>query len=812
MAAQYDPLGNYLGDWETEEERKKREEELANTPVATQEIKTYGDGTVERTTTEEYAPAIQPVAVRPVQQMPVAQPVARPVSPETFQRMIQVESGGRDFTPQGQPLTSPKGAMFSAQVMPATAANPGFGIRPAQAQTPEEFNRVGRELYQKLLEQYGGDEQKAAAAYNAGFGRVNQNLARNQGQLNVAELPKETQGYLQKVFRGVGNVVEGMIPSAQAGTLPQREAGAGRGTFGMPQVTPGPGVAVATGRGVQGTMEVPEQPISPEQLAAQPAPQAQPQPAAQPAANPLLAMQDDPIQMLAAVKDPATSEADKKWLGETLRDKYLMDINMTNAKDQTKTLVTKAVGGDRKAANTIAKELQNPEGSWIKMILLGFISPQLAGEEAIKLGFGNKWVQGNDENGNPAMIQVNAKGLPLKGYDKEGNELAPEQLVGYTTGAGAGKTKADVSTQDVERNGVAGRVITQHLPNGKTRTMVESGGKLFEYDTSWKPRSISAAAAKADYGLITDLKKKHGANVLDAEKDYVTLNGPFKSPEERQQFRQIYGYGEALPGAAGAPAGTPAVQTAPAAGAVTQPPAGQVAGPVAAPGAAAGGGEVRKVPQTVAPPAATQPSNLTRPLQEQKTAADAAKTKAKEEAEIAGKDIGTIRANQGRSEAGADYLITKVDELFADEKAFRDSVGIKGGGLLYGALKEPIAGTKEADWMARFKEVQGQSFLQAIENLRGMGALSNQEGENATKAIQRMSQSQSEDEFRKAAEDFQNIIRRGIDRNRIKLGQEPKYGTKPESEMAADRKETPMSPAEKARAELEERRRRKEKK
>ena len=34
MAAQYDPLGNYLGDWETEGERKKREEELANAPIS----------------------------------------------------------------------------------------------------------------------------------------------------------------------------------------------------------------------------------------------------------------------------------------------------------------------------------------------------------------------------------------------------------------------------------------------------------------------------------------------------------------------------------------------------------------------------------------------------------------------------------------------------------------------------------------------------------------------------------------------------------------------------------------------------------
>ena len=98
------------------------------------------------------------------------------------------------------------------------------------------------------------------------------------------------------------------------------------------------------------------------------------------------------------------------------------------------------------------------------------------------------------------------------------------------------------------------------------------------------------------------------------------------------------------------------------------------------------------------------------------------------------------------------------------------------------------------DWFARFKEVGGQSFLQAIENLRGMGALSNLEGESATKAIQRMSTSQSEKEFKTAAQEFNEIIQRGIDRNRVKLGQEPKYGTKPASEIAGESAKKSQAP------------------
>ena len=155
-------------------------------------------------------------------------------------------------------------------------------------------------------------------------------------------------------------------------------------------------------------------------------------------------------------------------------------------------------------------------------------------------------------------------------------------------------------------------------------------------------------------------------------------------------------------------------------------------------------------------------------------------------AEVAGKDIGTIRANQGKSEANADYLITKVDQLLT-HPGFEVSVGSQlGPSMGFGLFKEPVRGTDAAGWFARFKEVQGQSFLQAIEHLRGMGALSNLEGETATKAIQRMNVSMSEDEFKAAAKDFQEIIQRGIDRNRVKLGQEPKYGTKPASETATE--------------------------
>ena len=363
------------------------------------------------------APAIQQPRVRPVQQTAVAQPVA-PISPEDYNRMIQrQESGNRpNIGFHNQQLSSAYGpyGTTAAGWADARKVNPNLPQDITQA-TPEQLT-AGQNAYTqqnaKYLQAYGVEptQNNLAAAHFLGA----KGLADYLQTGAISPQAAAANGGEENVRRIVNARLGGQAaPASGAAQSP----GAGRG-FVNPQAA------------------VPEQPVSPEQLAAQPAvqPQPQPQPTAQPVTNPLLAMQDDPIQMIAKIKDPATNEADKKWLSEKLRDDYLMDINMTKAKEEAKTLATGAAMGDRKAANTIAKELQNQDGSWLKMILLGFISPQLAGEEAIKLGFGNKWVQGSDIEGKPAMIQVNARGLPLKGYKADGTAIETNDLINYTSG------------------------------------------------------------------------------------------------------------------------------------------------------------------------------------------------------------------------------------------------------------------------------------------------------------------------------------------------------------------------------------------
>lgn len=112
------------------------------------------------------------------------------VSPELFMGLIQQESG---WNPNAR---SPVGAFGLTQIMPATAADPGFGIRglsKAQLQDPMAQLRFGARYLKTMLDRYDGDVDKALASYNWGAGNVDKHGA------NPNAMPAETRDYLQKV-------------------------------------------------------------------------------------------------------------------------------------------------------------------------------------------------------------------------------------------------------------------------------------------------------------------------------------------------------------------------------------------------------------------------------------------------------------------------------------------------------------------------------------------------------------------------------------------------------------------------------------
>ena len=80
-----------------------------------------------------------------------------------------------------------------------------------------------------------------------------------------------------------------------------------------------------------------------------------------------------------------------------------------------------------------------------------------------------------------------------------------------------------------------------------------------------------------------------------------------------------------------------------------------------------------------------------------------------------------------------------------------------------------IPGTSASDFQAMHEQVTGGAFLQAFNDLKGGGAITEKEGEKATAAITRMKLSTSEKEYIQAARDFQDVVRRGIENAQKKI-------------------------------------------
>lgn len=122
-------------------------------------------------------------------------------SDEEFRRVIaavrQAESGGNRHA-----YNPNSGAMGSMQTMPETLRKPGYGVKPAADNSPNEQERVGVDYLKAMLNKYA-TLPEALAAYNHGPGNVDKR--------GMGALPAETRNYISKVSK-----MAGMSPSFQA--------------------------------------------------------------------------------------------------------------------------------------------------------------------------------------------------------------------------------------------------------------------------------------------------------------------------------------------------------------------------------------------------------------------------------------------------------------------------------------------------------------------------------------------------------------------------------------------------------------------
>ena len=122
------------------------------------------------------------------------------VDSKIIPKLIQQESKGIHINPSTMKLLeSEKRAKGVTQVMPATGVDPGYGVKPLQNNTKEEYIRFSKDYFKAMLGEFNGDVEKALAAYNYGPVVVKQKV-KQYGNGWKQHVPTETQNYIASIM------------------------------------------------------------------------------------------------------------------------------------------------------------------------------------------------------------------------------------------------------------------------------------------------------------------------------------------------------------------------------------------------------------------------------------------------------------------------------------------------------------------------------------------------------------------------------------------------------------------------------------
>lgn len=148
---------------------------------------------------------------------------------------------------------------------------------------------------------------------------------------------------------------------------------------------------------------------------------------------------------------------------------------------------------------------------------------------------------------------------------------------------------------------------------------------------------------------------------------------------------------------------------------------------------------------------------------ERETGAKSALAAAEASGTVEGKDAGAARVSLKTADIDAAQVIKLTDEL-VNHPGARSSTGI------FSLIDKPAPGTAQANWVAKYQQLQGTLFKQAYETLKGGGQITEIESKQAREAIAAMSRAQSYEDFVAEAEKFKEAVRIGLEKLHSRAG------------------------------------------
>ena len=440
----------------------------------------------------------------------------RTIDPATGEVSLKVEGREQDLS-AANPLTP-------TVVPPRPPAAPQFNFQPpAQAPTQPVAPPVAQTQMPQPQMQQPRPQPVAAPAVPTPLAPVAKPLGQpvmsDTGEIQGYETPQQMLGNMQQNLPvGTNPVTQRITPQGQA-VAPVNPAA----PASPMQTVPG---APVTATPLQQTVETPPPVMAPWQ-------------------QELLDAQADKQKLYAYLANKEHPAEARAVADSLLKKQFAQEAGQA----ETEKMLLGFVKGEPKAQSDIIKKLKSKdeEGSYVKAYIFNRLGlTKLADEEQAKIA-GPKFER-VIVDGRSYLAETNSKGGITGAYDDAGKSVDNTTLARINSGAAKfgthafGFTGGSLTIPEGQPN--AGQEYRQrtNAQTGQIENLITTGpdaGKLYTGSPGYEKR-VTSQALIGQNQLIFDLQKKHGGNVLDALKEYESRKRVL-TPEERRDFFDLYG-------------------------------------------------------------------------------------------------------------------------------------------------------------------------------------------------------------------------------------------------------------------------------